>query len=167
MVSSVSRALVQSLRHGVPMKRTKLTLSLACALLLWVLPLFAAPQSGDAAEVVTIDVKAQAQPFPHFWEEMFGSGRATLTLRESYRQDLRAVKDITGLRYIRFHDILDDSAGVYSEDKDGNPIYNFSYVDQIYDGLLANGVRPYVELSFMPRRLSSTYGRTPLARSPS
>ena len=37
-----------------------------------------------------------------------------------------------------------------------NPRYNFSYVDQIYDGLLANGVRPFVELSFMPKALAST-----------
>jgi len=114
-----------------------------------------APQSAEAA-TITIDTRAQATPFPHFWEEMFGSGRATLTLRDSYRQDLRAVKDITGFQYVRFHDILDDSAGVYGEDKDGNPIYNFSYVDQIYDGLLASGVRPFVELSFMPRALAAT-----------
>ncbi|HLJ42186.1 MAG TPA: hypothetical protein VKT50_11925 [Candidatus Acidoferrales bacterium] len=136
------------------MKRTKLLLSLS--LLLWVHPLVAAPQGANATEIVTIDAKATAKPFPHFWEEMFGSGRATLTLRDSYRRDMRAVKEITGFQYVRFHDILDDSAGVYSEDKDGNPIYNFSYVDQIYDGLLANGVRPYVELSFMPSKLAAT-----------
>ena len=53
---------------------------------------------------------------------------------------------------MRFHAILDDDVGVYSEDRHGKPVYNFSYVDQIYDGLLANGVRPFVELSFMPRR---------------
>ena len=109
-----------------------------------------------STETVAINTRATARPFPHFWEEMFGSGRATLTLRDSYRQDLRAVKAITGFQYVRFHDILDDSAGVYSEDKDGNPVYNFSYVDQIYDGLLANGVRPYVELSFMPSKLAAT-----------
>ena len=113
-------------------------------------------QQAPEAATTTIDAKAQARPFPHFWEEMFGSGRATLSLRDSYRRDLRAVKGITGFQYVRFHDILDDSAGVYSEDKDGNPVYNFSYVDQIYDGLLANGVRPYVELSFMPRELAAT-----------
>ncbi|MGB7022947.1 MAG: hypothetical protein WBD73_04045 [Candidatus Acidiferrales bacterium] len=138
------------------MKRTKLILSLACFLLFWAQPLAAAPQSGDAAEVVTIDVKAQARQFPHFWEEMFGSGRATLALRDSYRRDMRAVKDVTGFEYVRFYGIFDDDVGVYSEDKSGNPIYNFSYVDQIYDGLLANGVRPYVELSFMPRELAAT-----------
>ena len=41
--------------------------------------------------------------------------------------------------------------GVYNEDEHGNPVYNFAYVDQIYDGLLKNGVRPYVEISFMPQ----------------
>ena len=68
---------------------------------------------------------------------MFGSGRAILTLRDSWRRDLREVKQITGFKYVRFHAILHDEVGVYDEDNDGKPIYNFSYVDQIYDGLLA------------------------------
>ena len=38
----------------------------------------------------------------------------------------------------------------------GNPVYNFSYVDQIYDGLLQNGVRPFVEISFMPNQHGNT-----------
>ena len=86
---------------------------------------------------------------------MFGSGRAVLSLRESYRDDLRAVKAITGFGYVRFHGIFDDDVGLYGEDKNGRPVYNFSYVDQISDGLLANGVRPFVELSFMPPQLAS------------
>ncbi len=86
---------------------------------------------------------------------MFGSGRAILSLRESYRRDLREVKAATDFKYVRFHAILNDEVGVYDEDASGNPIYNFSYVDQIYDGLLQNGVRPFVELSFMPRKLAA------------
>ena len=107
-------------------------------------------------EVIRIDADAPAGPFPHFWEQMFGSGRANLTLRESWRTDLRAAKAVTDFRYVRFHDILDDQNGVYSEGADGTPIYNWSYVDQIYDGLLANNVRPFVELSFMPRALAAS-----------
>jgi xylan 1,4-beta-xylosidase len=107
-----------------------------------------------AQQQVTIDANAPATPFPHFWERMFGSGRAILSLRESYRNDLRAVKQITGFRYVRFHGILDDEVGVYTEDEHGNPVYNFAYVDQIYDGLLKNGVRPVVEISFMPKKLA-------------
>ncbi|MGH9727328.1 MAG: GH39 family glycosyl hydrolase [Candidatus Acidiferrales bacterium] len=135
------------------MWRARLLLSLS--LLFCVHPLAAAHQNSVAAETVAVNVKAAARPFPHFWERMFGSGRATLSLRDSYRQDLRAVKGITGFEYLRFHGIFDDDVGVYSEDKSGKPDYNFSYVDQIYDGLLANGVRPYVEISFMPRQLAA------------
>ena len=102
-----------------------------------------------------IDTRAPSHPFPHYWEQMFGSGRAILSLRSDYQRDLRAVKDVTNFQYVRFHDVLDDDVGVYSEDPNGNPVYNFSYVDQIYDGLLKNGVRPFVELSFMPTKLSA------------
>src|SRR5262249_17324063 len=86
---------------------------------------------------------------------MFGSGRAILTLRESYRLDLREVRRITGFQYVRFHAILHDELGVYDEAANAQPILNFSYVDQVYDGLLENGVRPFVELSFMPKKLTS------------
>lgn len=109
---------------------------------------------GCAQEQVQIDARAPATPFPHFWEQMFGSGRAILSLRESYREDLRAVKQVADFRYVRFHAILHDEVGVYNEDDHGNPVYNFSYVDQIYDGLLKNGVRPVVEISFMPKKLA-------------
>lgn len=107
-------------------------------------------------ETIVINTAAPAHPFPHYWEQMFGSGRATLSLRASYRKDLRAVKRITGFQYVRFHGIFDDDTGIYSENAQGQPVYNFSYVDQIYDGLLKNGVRPFVELSFMPKALAST-----------
>ena len=112
-------------------------------------------QAQSASETIVIDTGAARHPFPHFWEQMFGSGRAVLSLRDQYRSDLRSVKQITGFSYIRFHAILDDDVGVYDEDAQGRAIYNFSYVDQIYDGLLANGVRPFVEISFMPSKLAA------------
>ena len=104
---------------------------------------------------ITIDSTAPSHAFPHYWEQMFGSGRAILSLRDNYRQDLRNVRKITGFQYVRFHAIFHDEVGVYQEDAQGHPIYNFSYVDQIYDGLLANGVKPFVELSFMPTQLAA------------
>jgi xylan 1,4-beta-xylosidase len=112
-------------------------------------------QSHVLAEAIEVDANAASHPFPHFWEEMFGSGRAILSLRDSYRHDLRETKRITGFQYVRFHAIFHDEVGVYGEDASGKPIYNFSYVDQIYDGLLENKVRPFVELSFMPKKLTS------------
>jgi len=108
-----------------------------------------------ATTTITIDACGSTQPFPHFWERVFGSGRAILTLRESYRQDLCEVKRITDFEYVRFHAIFHDEVGFYDEDQQGRPVYNFSYIDQIYDGLLENDVRPFVELSFMPLKLAS------------
>jgi xylan 1,4-beta-xylosidase len=65
-----------------------------------------------------------------------------------------AVKQVADFRYVRFHAIFHDELGVYNEDEHGNPVYNFSYVDQVYDGLLKNGVKPFVEISFMPKKLA-------------
>jgi xylan 1,4-beta-xylosidase len=112
--------------------------------------------SGQVREEKTeVNLQAPSHPFPHYWEKMFGSGRAILSLRDSYRRDLREVEEATGFEYIRFHAIFHDEVGLYDEDSEGKPVYNFSYIDQIYDGLLTNRVRPFVELSFMPGKLAA------------
>src|SRR5271165_1644907 len=137
--------------HGEPMPTRSRRLCVLIAVLLSLLPLIAQAPT----ETITIDAAAPAHPFPHYWEQMFGSGRAVLSLRAEYRGDLRAVRQVTGFQYVRFHAILNDDVGVYDEDKQGRPVYNFSYVDQIYDGLLDNSVKPFVELSFMPSKLAA------------
>src|SRR5229473_700518 len=127
------------------------------ALCLTILALLAQPSVRAQAIPVTVEIDAAApsHPFPHFWEKMFGSGRAILSLRDGYRNDLRETKRITGFEYARFHAIFHDEAGLYDDDKDGHAVYNYSYVDQVYDGLLENHVRPFIELSFMPKKLTS------------
>lgn len=114
----------------------------------------AALSNAQTTSQIEIDAHAPASAFPHFWEKAFGSGRAILALRESYRNDVRELKKVADFQYVRFHAIFHDEVGVYDEDDQGKPVYNFSYVDQIYDGLLANGVRPFVEISFMPKKLA-------------
>jgi xylan 1,4-beta-xylosidase len=111
---------------------------------------------APGSESIVINTQAPAQPFPHYWEKMFGSGHAILALRQSYRRDLKSVKHVTDFKYVRFHGIFDRGVGLYSENKQCQVEYNFTNVDQIYDGLLANGIRPFVELSFMPQALAST-----------
>jgi len=130
-------------------------------------PLLHAQSPQQQPEQITLDAKSPTTPFPHFWEQTFGSGRAILSLRESYRNDLRTVKQATNFQSIRFHGIFNDEVGLYDPDrKTQNPglaaqaandasVYNFSYIDQIYDGLLANGVKPFIELSFMPKKMAS------------
>ena len=133
--------------------RSICTLVASAALLMPLIPLQAWAEMHSPARTpirIAIDGNAPAHAFPHFWEQMFGSGRATLSLRASYRDDIRAVRGVTDFGYVRFHGILDRDVGVYTVDAQGRPDYNFTYVDQIYDGLLRLGVRPFVELSFMP-----------------
>jgi xylan 1,4-beta-xylosidase len=135
--------------------------------------LHAQTSSGTAAadETLQIDAHAEGTPFPHYWEKVFGSGRAILSLRDSYRKDMSSVKQLTGFQAVRFHGIFMDEVGLYDPDRkpiqfaqmknsvaaapESTGIYNFSYIDQIYDGLLDNGVRPFVELSFMPKKMAS------------
>jgi len=127
----------------------------AAAVVILALAVRGGPLPAQEPETLTVDAQSPARPFAHFWEHMFGSGRAVLSLRESYREDLRAVRAVTAVQYVRFHAVLDDDIGVYTIGPHAEPLYNFSYVDQVYDGLLANGVRPLVELSFMPAKLAA------------
>ena len=125
-----------------------------------------APAFAQPVETISIDTHAAPQPFPHFWETIFGSGRANLALRDAYRRDLDTMREATAIQYVRFHAILDDENGIYDEDAHGNPVYNFSYLDQIYDGLLSRNIRPFVELSFMPRKLAASLAPHPFWYKP-
>ena len=148
------------------MKRFQLCVPVLFLLVTFPFPAAVSAQSVTAPETIEVNIDGPSHPFPHFWEQMFGSGRAILSLRDSYRSDLHDVKSITDFKYIRFHAIFHDEVGLYDEDASGNPIYNFSYVDQIYDGLLQNHVRPFVELSFMPQKLASADTRQPFWYKP-
>ncbi|MBX4298872.1 hypothetical protein K4H04_24245, partial [Mycobacterium tuberculosis] len=80
---------------------------------------FAQSALAVPTESIVIDSMAPGKPFVHMWEQMFGSGRAILSLRESYRNDLRKIKTVADVKYIRFHNIFHDEVGLYDEDKDG------------------------------------------------
>jgi len=89
-----------------------------------------------------------------------GSGHAVLGLRADWRSQLVSAREKLGFERIRFHGIFDDDMSVYSEDGNGNPVYSFFNVDQHYDFLLSIGMRPIVELSFMPELLASRPNET-------
>ncbi|MBU6478356.1 MAG: glycosyl hydrolase family 39, partial [Xanthomonadaceae bacterium] len=84
----------------------RLASCLASLALLIVTPLAAAAPPPQVAHL-KVDATALGTPFPHFWERMFGSGRAVLSLRDDYRRDLDTVHRATGFEYVRFHGILD------------------------------------------------------------
>lgn len=106
-----------------------------------------------------IDSSAEGLPFDRFFQRCIGSCHAYLTLREDFRQQVRAIQPATGFRYIRCHGIFHDWVGICHE-LDGELHYNFQNVNKIYDFFLENGLRPYVELSFMPQALASDLSKT-------
>jgi xylan 1,4-beta-xylosidase len=106
-------------------------------------------------EQIIVDGQSPATPFPHFWEHMFGSCHASITLCEDWRRDLRALRKIVDVKYVRFHGIFEHQAGIYrGQDAAGNLLLNFTRIDLIYDGLLDIGVCPFIELGFMPEEMA-------------
>ena len=95
-----------------------------------------------------------AEPFPHFWEHTVGSGHATLALRADWQKQMSRCKQELGFRHVRFHGLLDDDMGTLMCESD-KLVYSFFNADQICDFLLSIGMKPFMELSFMPSTLSS------------
>ncbi len=100
------------------------------------------------------DLSETTTPFAHSWEHTVGSGHAPLALRADWQAQLRRCHDELGFRYVRFHGLLSDDVGTFIN-HDGEPLYSFFNADQIFDFLLSIGMRPFVELSFMPEALAS------------
>jgi xylan 1,4-beta-xylosidase len=88
------------------------------------------------------------------FNECIGAGRASEGLRADWQEQLRLVQKHCHFKYIRFHGLLNDEMGVCSI-IDGKLTYNFQYIDVLYDFLLSVGIKPFVELSFMPTLLKS------------
>jgi xylan 1,4-beta-xylosidase len=119
--------------------------------------------SGDASSpepalrdrAITVDINAVQGPLDTSFKECVGAGRANEGLRADWQDQLREARRECGFKYIRMHGLLTDDMGVYKEDAHGNPSYNWQYIDQLYDFLLSINIKPFVELSFMPRDLAS------------
>jgi xylan 1,4-beta-xylosidase len=108
-----------------------------------------------AARTIAVDVTKVKGPHDKAFRFCVGAGRANEGLRADWEEQLATVHRECGFRYCRFHGLLHDDMGVYREARDGSPLYNWQYVDKLYDAMLAAGVKPFVELSFMPQALAS------------
>jgi len=104
---------------------------------------------------ITIDFNKEKGQMYNMFNECVGAGRANEGLRADWQQQLAYVKKECGFRYIRMHGLLTDDMAVYKEDRNGNPEYNFMYVDVLFDYLQSIGMKPFVELGFMPGALAS------------
>ncbi|WP_089779170.1 GH39 family glycosyl hydrolase [Chitinophaga sp. YR573] len=105
--------------------------------------------------VINVDFNKTAGKLNTMFNECVGAGRANEGLRADWQQQLAYVKKECGFKYIRMHGLLTDDMAVYTEDSKGNPMYNYMYIDVLFDFLQSIDVKPFVELGFMPSALAS------------
>lgn len=150
----VSRAALRALVSSTlfPMMRFRPALLLAA-----LLPLVASATSltPAAPRVVSADLAEVRGPKSRMYDFCVGAGRANEGLRADWQRQLRLVHEQCGFRYIRFHGLFTDDMGVYFEDKQGNPVYNWQYIDELFDFITGIGMKPFIELGFMPSALAS------------
>jgi xylan 1,4-beta-xylosidase len=112
-------------------------------------------QSGLTERTIGFDFNQVKGPFNAMFKECVGAGRANEGLRADWQQQLAYVRKECGFKYIRMHGLLTDDMGVYRENRNGIPEYNFQYIDVLYDFIVSIGMKPFVELGFMPEALAS------------
>ena len=102
---------------------------------------------------IQFSAKGRSTALVPFWNFCSAAGRANEGLRAGWREHLQLASKWCGFRYLRFHGLLHDDMFVCRR-QDGKLVFNWQYVDELIDALLANGVRPFVEFGFFPKDLA-------------
>ena len=110
----------------------------------------AGPHHQEGKAMIHIDFCSKGQRYKPYWKTCVGAGRANEGLRAAFQRQLRQVQEQIGFRYLRFHGLLHDDMFVVRENESGEKIYNFQYIDELFDSMLEMQIRPFVELSFFP-----------------
>lgn len=88
-----------------------------------------------------------------------GTGRMGLALQKEYQEQLKLVQEHIKFQYIRGHGLFSDDMGIYqeyiNEDNETVAEYNFTYLDLVMDNYRSVGLRPFLELGFMPDKMAS------------
>lgn len=134
---------------------TVLSLAILLSTLLCGSSLAAENAAAPPNRVISAHLGQERGPLNRMHNFCVGAGRANEGLRADWQRQLRRVREECGFRYIRFHGLFADDMGVYFEDRKGNPIYNWQYVDELFDFIVGIGMKPFVELGFMPSGLAS------------
>lgn len=121
-------------------------------------------------EEMKFEIRKDAKTYPNkkHWQFCVGSGHALLALRTDYTRQLKFIHDTLGIQYVRFHGIFDDDMSTMNSLAVQMPVpgaerfteYNFRACGVAYDNVLSAGMKPFVELSFMPRELAEDPDKT-------
>ncbi|MCR8668002.1 glycoside hydrolase [Aestuariibaculum sp. M13] len=104
---------------------------------------------------ITVDFLKEKGKTNSMFKECIGAGRANEGLRADWQQQLKIAKQDCDFKYIRMHGLLCDDMAVYKTDRQGKTVYNYQYIDVLYDYILSIGMKPFVELGFMPSAMAS------------
>ena len=112
-------------------------------------------QPNKVIRTISVDYGNEKGAMNTMFKECIGAGRANEGLRADWQQQLKIVKEDCDFKYIRMHGLLTDDMAVYKVDRNGKAMYNYQYIDVLYDYILEIGMKPFVELGFMPSALAS------------
>ena len=88
-----------------------------------------------------------------------GTGRMGLALQKEYQDQLAMVQELCGFKHIRGHGLFSDDMSIYQPYKDAedqwHDAYCFTYLDRVMDSYLSLGIKPFLELGFMPEKMAS------------
>lgn len=114
---------------------------------------------------IQVDLTKTKGPMNPIWS-MFGYDEPNYTYMKDGQKLLTELSELSSNPvYVRAHNLLTSGDGtpalkwgstnVYTEDKNGNPVYDWTIVDRIFDTYVERGMKPLVEIGFMPEALSS------------
>lgn len=97
-----------------------------------------------------IKCNVKTVPFDKNYMNLCSFGYAPHGLRADFMRDLKRMQREIGFSHIRFHGIFADQMRVYNKKADGSSYFNFTHIDSLLDNLLSAGIKPFIELGFMP-----------------
>jgi xylan 1,4-beta-xylosidase len=115
----------------------------------------AAQSSPLPARHIVVDIDNTFGQVDRFFDLSVGSDYPGTLIRDDSQAQLKTTVDELGFRYIRFHAIFHDVLGTVRVEN-GETVYNWSKIDQLYDDLLAKNIKPFVELGFTPDALATS-----------
>jgi len=138
----------------------------ACAASLWLVDFRSSAQAAESFPVaIRIDAKETLGPLRPIWR-FFGADEPNYATMPNGKKLLGELGELAPESvYFRTHNLLTSgdgtpalkwgSTGAYREDANGDAVYDWTILDAIFDSYRARGVRPYVQIGFMPQDLST------------
>lgn len=121
-------------------------------------------------EVPELSATSPARKLRHTFKTFITVGRAKDLLNHDIQVMLSDIQKQIGYRYIKFHGILSDDMMVCNRNSDGTLRFHYQLVDRALEFLLSIGLRPLIQLSFMPLALAANpdknIGHRPFNTSP-